>query len=374
MKNYFKSFLKLLFFYIVIKVILLFFQWIFTKEIFGILNLENLAASDLSLNDLYYQYRDPPSLSNEIILVNTGSLSETSFRFELSETIKKIDNYNPKVIAIDHIFSMDTSRFGSTDLVNTFQQTKNLIIPESVVDIAFPSKQHTIRKYFWNHNTFAFQIAKKINPVIKDQEILSDNFLIKYFTTKYEPPTLPVEWQIEPSFIMIEANVLLNQENHSYKDYFENKAVLMGHLGRSCIPHHFDLEDKFPVPADKDLVNRQKSTAGLLIHANAVENLLNPKEMFLNIHDSIWFTLIEELLLILYLSFLIFVRVGKILNVIILLALSLPAIFLVIVLMEKNIYFEIGATLIQFLLFEELVEVIESMNERVKKVFKINIG
>jgi CHASE2 domain-containing sensor protein len=333
----------------------------------GIPSLENLAASDLSLNDLYYQQRNPPALSNEIILVNSGSLSSTQFRSELSQVIKQIDSYQPKVIAIDHIFDSDSSKLGTNVLFRTFQETKNLIVPAYSKDFEFPSEQHTIRRYFWGENTLAYQVALKIDSTVNNHKKWSESFLLKYYSTNYEPPSLPMGWQ--NSFVMIEASDLLDPDNQFLKDYIENKAIMVGLLGNSCIPHHFDLEDKFPVPPDIELVNRQRTTPGLIIHANAVENLINPDQMFFNIHDSIWFTLIEELILLLYLSFLIFVRAGKVLNVIILLALSLPAIFLVILLMEKNLYIEIGATLIQFLLFEELVEVIESVKEKGRKMW-----
>ena len=125
-------------------------------------------------------------------------------------------------------------------------------------------------------------------------------------------------------FPLLEASDILdNSEWNQYhlQNFIADKIILIGHVGNVFLTDYKnDLEDKFPVPCDTNsLIFRQRTMPGLLIHANAIENLLAPEKQFLVLNDKTWFVILEELFIICYICFLIFFRVGKLINIIVIL-------------------------------------------------------
>jgi CHASE2 domain-containing sensor protein len=96
---------------------------------------------------------------------------------------------------------------------------------------------------------------------------------------------------------------------------------------------------------------------GVLIHANAIDNLLRKEVRFIEISATWWFKFLGLLLIFAYLYFLIFMEAGKVVNILLMLGLSLPALYVVLYLMQYNWYIEMGSTLLQLLVFEEMVEI-----------------
>jgi hypothetical protein len=117
---------------------------------------------------------------------------------------------------------------------------------------------------------------------------------------------------------------------------------------------------------------------GLMIHINAIENLMNNNNRFYCLSDTFLFKCLTEILIMLFLWFLLFFNYGKVVNVFILFLLSLPILFIVLFFMVKfNVYIEIGLTLLQFLLYEELTEIISPIYEKFSnfkfiKKYKLN--
>jgi len=100
---------------------------------------------------------------------------------------------------------------------------------------------------------------------------------------------------------------------------------------------------------------------GVQIHANVIENYLNPDVRFNCWSDSTFFFLFRNILIFLFIYYTLFINYGKALNIISLAFLTYPIIYIVLYLMTKNIYIEIGLTMLQFLFLEEVVEVLESI-------------
>jgi hypothetical protein len=64
------------------------------------------------------------------------------------------------------------------------------------------------------------------------------------------------------------------------------------------------------------------------------------------------------------------VEAGKVVNILLMLGLSLPALFVVLYLMQYNWYIEMGSTLLQLLVFEEMVEIFSPLYCRIQHKLK----
>jgi hypothetical protein len=361
-------------------------------------SIEMQAGEDLSLNDLHYKIDrkiNRSKLSKEIILINTGSLSVDNFRGELAELLLQIDSFNPKVIGVDHDFDDDTTRFGTEELLNSIEFIPNIVLArngrdtskkmslskDKLADVSFPEYFNSVRRYYSNESTFASKIASIFKPGLKS-DLVIDSFIINYvghdffelkrsnfreflFTNDYSN-----------QFPMIQSSDILSSSNYEkkiIKKLLNGKIILLGHLGNTCLTDfRNDSEDKFAVPCDSNMLFRSKTMNGLLIHANAIENLINPECRFNVLSDQLWFLFLEELLILLYLYFLLFAKAGKLINILLMLGLSLPVLYLTLYFMQNNIYIEMGTTLLQLLLFEELVEIIEPLYFKIKSFLSLN--
>jgi CHASE2 domain-containing sensor protein len=382
---------KLAFYYLVIKLVISGLDYVLGSNYFSIPSLEYKTGSDFSLNDLHYKLdsstRDVKRFEN-LILVNSGSLNQATFRLELAQLVDSIKQADAKVIALDIDFSNDTTKPGTCELLNQLNNTSSIVLAERFRNdsgklrakkavyggVMFPEEQFTIRRYGAGDTTFAYKIAKAYGADVTNFDKLSKNFVLNYTAHDYfqldlksANPIADYTFSQHPdnTIPMIDGAALLSNDSleiSNVKQILKGKIVLIGHLGNSCLDDlKNDLEDKHPAPCDHMLINRQKSMPGVLIHANAVENMINPKSQFTVVSDNIFFIVFEELLLILYLCFLLFVKAGKVINIMLMLALSLPALYVVLLLMNYNIYIEMGTTLLQLLVFEELAELIEPL-------------
>jgi CHASE2 domain-containing sensor protein len=387
--NY-KKIIKLFFVYTIVKAIIFLITFVFSLDFFSIPNLELSAANDLSFNDFHYSIRKnkPNYESDKIVIINSGDLASDSFRLQLAQLIKKIDLFNPKVVGVDINFSIEKNKLGTKKLIDIASNIENVIWaldinkPEKLKfknalygEANFAEHFHTIRRYPNHSETFSAKIAMRyldrdlnfnenetfiINYLFHDYEIINADFesLNAFSFSKNSNSKLPA----------LNARTLFNDENNDFLNKFlENKIILIGHLGSTALAEiRNDMEDKFAVPIDTNMLFRQLTMPGILIHANAINNLIHPETKFKTLSDENWFLFIEELLLILYLFFLLNFKVGKIINVLILLAISVPLLYVVLFLMEHKYYIELGTTLLQLLIFEEIIESLESVYPRIK--------
>ena len=192
-------------------------------------------------------------------------------------------------------------------------------------------------------------------------EIPDDPYLINYVAPDYQPTAFNVQSVNELAFSepgvvpVFNAREVMNATDASM---LKGKIVLIGHFGSTALRDiKNDLEDKFSVPSDENMIFRSPSMPGVLIHANAIDNLLRKEVRFTEVSATWWFKCLGVLFVFAYLYFLVFVEAGKVVNILLMLGLSLPALFVVLYQMQYNWYIEMGSTLLQLLVFEEMVEI-----------------
>lgn len=372
------------------------------KPLFDIISLENLLISDASLNDLYYQLRSKseagmPRLSGKVIMVNTGSLPSENFRSQLAITIEKINQFNPLAIGVDHTFKNDTLLPGTNTLISVVDSSNNLILAKNNNEIhqlpfssnvkfgvaTLPPDQSTIRRYYADSLTFGYQLAHRISGGPID-DLPKNNFVLNYLTdskgyfTVFSDDFLFYNAdpdQKQSKFLLLEARDILNNDSVSIEALHtlaDGRVFILGHFANTCIANpENDIEDKHRVPSDGGFVDRDKTMPGMLIHANAIENMLNKENMFSCWTDTLAFFIFEQILILLFLYYLLFTNMGKAINVLCILILSIILIYVVLFLMTKHIYLEMGLSLLQILVMEEIIEIFESIYRPVFK--KLNL-
>lgn len=372
-----------------IQLLYLFLDYLADKPVFGIFSIEQILISDASFNDFFYQTNankedSVKNLSGKVIIINTGSLDKDSFRLELASTINYLQEFNPKVIGIDHTFS-DEEFVGSDSLFNVINSYKNIVLasnsPEDKLlnfkldescygDTKFPENQISIRKYYSDTNTFAHKIASKLSQKI--EPIKNETFFINYtsklgdvFKINSPVDTFLCKFYTSEKFIVLEAKDLLSRNdylNNFLNEISKEKAFVFGHFGNDLLfDVNNDREDRFLVPCDSNIIERKESMFGVQIHANAIENLLNPHIRFNCWTDGILYKIIKNILVFVFIYYLLFVNFGKLFNVLFLAILTFALIYVTLFFMGKYIYLEIGLTMLQFLVLEEFIEFLESM-------------
>lgn len=382
-------------FFCVLQILFLFLQFLSSKPFFGIFSLEHMLISDGSFNDLYYHkkgIKDKKILSGKVIIINSGSFDKDSFRLQLAKSIHYLQTFNPKVVSIDHTFS-ESNLIGTDSLINSIEKYHNILLSTNFKDknplklkikntnygnTEFTDDQIIIRRYNSDSNTFAYKTAS----FIKGENILpfnQESFFINYLTDEKDlffinsqNDTMLYQFEKSSKFIVIEGKDLLMKKEYIevlLRNYAKNNAFLIGHMGSDKLFDVFnDREDRYKVPSDKNLIEKKETMFGVQIHANVVENYLNPEIRFSCWSDTIFFFLFKNVLIFLFIYYILFINYGKALNIVILAILTYPIIYIVLFLMTKNIYIEIGFTMLQFLFLEEVVEVLESIKHFFNKI------
>jgi hypothetical protein len=393
-----KNIFKILFFYLFSSLILILLSQISEIKFFQIFTIEQIGNPDLEWNDLHYKsvnvYKNKHyTREKSVVLINTGSLNRDSFRLELAQVLNKLKKLNAKAIGIDHQFSNE-NKIGTNELIkainenpkivlgyiddenNTTRLTNNLKLKCLFGKADLPD-DFTIRKYYDNNSTFANQLVKVGFPnKTSSIQHLEENqpFTIHYSCVNeglvefYETAN-----SVYPiNFKYIEAKDFINENerdfNKSFTETFKNKMIILGHLGSNLIDKKFDSEDKFSVPTDTSkIMLRDKTMYGSVIHANAIENILHPESKFKELNDF-WNILFNQLLIIGFLLVL-FLNLGKLLNILILIIISIPYSLLIIKLMDYNVYITMSSTLLNLLFMEEFYEMLEPLYNKITKKY-----
>jgi hypothetical protein len=389
--------LKLALFYGIIKLIFYLLGIILSVSWMKQVDIEIKATSDLSLNDLYYSIRNETQdfrpIQDDIIIINSGSLNPDNFRAELATLINQLSEYPIKAIGIDITFANHPEIPGTSDLISSIQNNPKIILGYDTSTftrfldfgdnitygiVNFKEQIHTQRRYSSGPETFAAQLAKTMGYSLDMNDNPSDDFIVNYIQdTIYTFSILEKNctWdtlfeRTKPGFKELDLKDVFFSNSQCLQKLLKDKIILIGHLRQDCIENYYlDGEDKWAVPSHSNMLYRPLTMPGVMIHANAIQNIVNPHIRFQCWSDQSWFNFLEEILLLAYLAFLVFIRVGKFVNVIILLILSIPSLYFVLLAMKHNIYIEIGMTLLQFLIFEELVEIVEPLFEKIKVFF-----
>lgn len=394
-KKIVRAALRLLFFYALIKLIFKLVSFLMILGANSTLALEINANADLSFNDLHYSLQRLEQAHEEItdnlLIVNSGELNQGSFRLELARLISLLSDYPVNSIAVDVVFSADSTKIGTYELLDVVKNNPKVIMALDTTSnkkyldfganikygtINFPLSEHTIRRYYSTRGTFAARVASSMGFSLDTANYPKNNFVINYVQdTLYPYHTFPTEcaWDTlfahtKQGFKELPLMQIYSLDSTCLVKLLKNKTILIGHIKNSCTDnYYYDREDKFASSVDRNLLYRPETMPGILIHANAIQNIVNPQVRFYCWSDQFWFYCLEELLLLGYLIFLLFSRASKIVNILILFFLSIPTLYVALLAMKHHIYIELGMTLLQFLIFEELVEIVEPLYEKVKK-------
>jgi hypothetical protein len=246
----------------------------------------------------------------------------------------------------------------------------------------FPEGQFSIRRYYSDTNTVAWKIANKVNP--EAAPLKNENFLINYVasTTDFfsldDPEFHFLQYNPKQKFgkfLLIPGDAILTMDSAAllnFKRICSGKALILGHFGSRGIRNYmFDVEDKHPVPNDTNsFYNRQSSMPGMMIHAIAAENILNPDFRFSAWSDGMLYALIYHVLFFGYIYYLLYLNIGNLYNILILGAASIPFLYFVLFLMRYGIYIETGLKLVAIMAIEETFESVESIFSSIKSLWK----
>ncbi|MFM8318402.1 MAG: CHASE2 domain-containing protein, partial [Bacteroidota bacterium] len=316
-------------------------------------------------------------------------------RLALSNLIQILDKYQPKVIGLDLVLDSNFIGLGTSELLNTLVKTPRMVIAKSpqigtlkpVISpssaygiVSFPDNQSTVRRYSSQENTFGVLVAQMLK---KDSLAAFDEstFFINYQTmadgiyTVHSPEFdfVSLDSTFRPSsFLMLEGKDILNNDSLTLRALAllgNGRAFILGHLGNTNLYNvQYDGEDKHRVPPERQLVNREKSMFGILIHANAIENILNPELRYSCWSDSLIYQIIRAMIILIYIYYLLYYKLIKIINIFFsIFLISFPVIYLVLYLMTFQIYIDLGFVLIQIILLEDAVEVYQSLRDFILK-------
>jgi hypothetical protein len=390
MKTIFKKHKKLLFKSFLYLLIFHFLDFCLTKTFelpaLQVFSIQNLVSSDFSYNDLFYRAQNKSGFKDfkrkhkeEIVLINTASLDGEDFRLGLVYLVDSLQKCQPKAIGIDFTFTNDTSKAGTSELLEMSSKYSNMVFavdrkpnllkfPKNVVlgNVELPTEQFSIRYYNSNNESFAGKLYAKSrnkNPTIPISN--SSSFPIFYSCihngiTDYNDK---MNRDYEVNFKSIDAAKLI-EDPSQYSFAIKNNIIIVGHLGRN----EFDSEDCFPVPTDtNDVVNRLPVMHGPVIHANALSNMLD--NQFFSVPNSLLSIILTNLIMFVLIFFII-QHPMKIYLIGGLVLISLFWIWFSLYLMEFKIYIQVGTTLIGLLILEEFIEVFDPFVGRIIEKIK----
>ena len=382
-----KKFKTLLFIFIAFKLTVLIAYLTYENFAVQLLHFEHLATEDVQFNDIYYSTNKNKVNHNEekeVVLINAGSITkDTAFRKNLAFLINKVAEYQPKTIGLDFYFERSTTHDSLLQQVITKNNVviaidgkgkhKNIFTSSKKGIFNFPIETGgTVREYY-NYMKIAGNNTPSFANVLSGVEKEDSVAYLKYCTDYkgFNNILNSDEKSNIQNFPAIEAIAILNSMDTAiFRECIKNKIVIIGHLGTDNMDNEFDVEDKHRVPTDPNLFNRNLIMPGTVIHANAIQMLLQKDELFA---VEGWFCeLITSLILFGYL-FLFYTiqhkyKLGKLFNILIILASTIPIIFFAcIYLMDLGVYYKVGSLFMQIAFLEEFIEIAEGFKLKFTK-------
>ena len=405
-KAFFKDLIAIV---LMLKIVLLLFA--FVIHFFESLNPIEKALEEIEFADLYYKQEERTRVpeENNIVIVNTGSIHAEaigSFRSELAQCISLVNSCNPSVLACDIIFDKDSNDpIADQELIASLTNCDNLVLgssKEAESDIHAPllnienanyanleligDSLEVIRAYPLKksdgkeiENTFAYAIAKKVNPSINENVFSSihDNVLeidYQYHSYKYnnlfDTLTESHPWE----FNVIEANQIDSSNYDRLQELLKDKIVIFAHLGSGEASNLYDIEDRHLSPhGNEDIFHKAPVSPGVFIHGEVLQMMLNNR--FLHPINSIWMSIIENLLLFLVAFF--YIKIANSSNwfkpivVPLAFALSFLFIFISLKLRDSHSIWNVGFLNLQIILMIEVLEFYEPIALWMNRKWKI---
>lgn len=385
-KNRMKNIKQIIFIFIAFKITVLIASLVYENVgRIQLLHFEHIATEDIQFNDIYYSSKINDKIEKkDVILINAGSIvKDDLYRTQLASLIKKVSQFSPKRIGLDFVFekSMDNDSLlqnaiteNNVILANDIKgKYKNIFTSKEIGIVNFPIKEgETVREYYnyvENNNVKTPSFAALLAGVNRH-----DSYEYLKYSSDYKGfyDILDKNQKIEiRNFPAIEAFAILNDlESDQIKEILKNKIVIIGHLGEGNMDNKFDVEDKFRVPNNSALFNRDLTMPGCVIHANAVQMMIDKDEVFA-IEGWVYELICSFILFgFLFLFYTIHHKfyLGKLINILIILGSTIPIILISCVyLMELNIYFKIGSLFMQIAFLEEFLDIADGFKKKFSK-------
>lgn len=279
------------------------------------------ALKDFETTDIVYnQLRDPESIGvdQDIVLINIGEED----RATIAKEIEILNQYEPKVMAMDIRFIKDKAPNQDFPLMMAFSQVENLVLGARMYDRDSTDQfwwhsLETSNPKFTQYGTNAFvNVAtgdqdeggfltiRNFVPKAKVGDSTMLNFSAKivqiYDSSKYRKlmdrriteeiinwrGNIDMEDPINSKFMVLDVEDVLNENFDG--SLVKDKILLFGFLGRH-LRDKYHMEDKFFTPLNEALAGRAyPDMYGVIVHANVIsmilhENYITPLPNFVNL-------------------------------------------------------------------------------------------
>jgi len=305
--------------------ILLFFPQFFQLDMFDPIQntLEDMELTDLAYNNL--RNYDEIKTDSNIVLINLSHLN----RAEAAEMINIINQYNPKVIAIDAFFRAEKGPEMDFPLMSAFMNTQNLILaceliskPESEnfdsVKYSNPMFNQYAKNGFVNLyiSDDSFQTPREVSPKEAIYGTKDTIYSLPVMACKVFAPAKAKRFLERNNELEI-INYKRNTDKYITLDYYEvfdrsddlhfikDKIVLIGYLGPNLKTKV--TEDIFFTPMNKNVVGKtEPGMYGMVVHANVISMMI--EEDYINTYSFELSVIIAFLLVYINMIFLGVVR------------------------------------------------------------------
>jgi len=282
---------------LIITILIFIILWLFSIIPYKLIFLDPLAKAvgDFEINDIVFSKLYPErGIDTNIVLVNIGQLN----RFQIAKQIETINLFNPKVVAVDVIFSERRNKYSDSALSKSFNEANNLvlvgILNNYVESGNYYEKYIRPNKAFTKNATWGYanlptkygtssKTIRSFRPYSKVKNQLFPAFSVRvaeaFDKTAFNKLVRRAN-KIE--FINYRGNIdkfvtidveNLNERNIDLK-FLKNKIVLLGFLGNTLTEKTF--EDIYFTPLNETYAGRSyPDMYGVTIHANIISMILN---------------------------------------------------------------------------------------------------
>ena len=276
-------------------VILLILKFFFVIFQIDFLNQLNNQIQDFQINDIVFSRlmnKKNIAIDTNIIIVNISDLK----RDKIAILINLINNYEPKIIGVDGVFSKPKGDSVDKPLADAFSKVKNLVLVNRLVydndnnkvyvEKSLPLFSQYAKSGFANFiDEVDFRTVRKFSPkefVDKDivmafstkiAEIYYPNAVKKLFERENESEIIYFKRNMKKYRIIDCSDAFNNQDTLGI---VKVKIVLIGFLGPDL--KTLSTEDNFYTPLNPNYIGKSyPDMYGVLIHANIISMILNGK-------------------------------------------------------------------------------------------------
>jgi CHASE2 domain-containing sensor protein len=304
---------------ILVIVILKFFPVFFNIDMFD--PIQN-TFEDMQITDLVFsQVKDysDVGIDSNIVIINNGHLD----RMNIAELIYKINEKEPKLIALDAFFRAEKGPEQDEPLKDAFSEVDNLILVNELTDTNDDSEFDSLKTSNPMFNQYAmngyanvyiadgdFKTVRQIKPFTKVNdkiipsisskvvEIYDKDKFERYKNRNNELEVINYKRNID-KYLTYNYSEILNEEIDY--EHFKGKIVLIGYLGPEL--GKISTEDIFYTPMNKNYSGKTNPDMyGVVIHANVISMILEEDYIY-RTSDALAFVL---MILVVYINMILF--------------------------------------------------------------------